>query len=336
MRTPEYLSPTSVSLFYKDITEFYLIYLADHRPPRMPQTQAMAIGAGFDAYVKSFLHEKIFGIGANPLFKFDTLFEAQVEPHNRDWALRHGAHVFAQYKTSGALSDLMLDLNDAEGEPQFEMSITGRVVHSSCVGGIVLLGKPDIHFINKFGAFVVYDWKVNGYMSASTTSPKKGFVKLYDAYVPKISKQHGNAHKDCHLMRVDGIDINIAHFMEDVEVSWADQLTIYSWILGAAVGSKFTIAIDQIVCKGSGEEFPWLRIALHRNRVSEPYQQMLHDKIANVWKVSHGGPEGIFQNMTPEESKARCEVLDLVHQNYSSDHPHSEWFNTMARTHRNF
>ncbi len=336
MRTPKYLSPTSIGMWRKDRREFYLIYLADNRPPRLPQTQPMAIGAAFDAYVKSYLHERIFGKGANPIFKFDTLFEAQVESHNRDWALRHGAHVFSNYKTCGALSDLMLDLNDADGEPQFEMQITGRVVHSSCVGGIILLGKPDIHFINKSGAFLVYDWKVNGYCSESTTSPKKGYIKIYDAFTLKHSKQHGQPHKDCQLMRVDGVYINIAHPMEVVDLGWTDQTTVYSWILGALVGSKFTVGIDQIVCKGSGSEFPYLRVAQHRNRVSEAYQNQLHNEIADIWTRVKKGKSAIFDDVSEKDSTKRCDVLDLIYKNYNDDHQYSDWFNTMTRSHANY
>ena len=336
MRPVEYLSPTSVSVWRKDRSEFYLNYLADNRPPKIPQTQPMSIGAAFDAYVKSYLHERIFGKGANPLFDFDTLFENQVEPHNRDWALKHGAHVFNSYRDCGALSDLMLDLNDAESEPQFEMQITGRVVHSACDNGIILLGKPDIHFINRGGAFIVYDWKVNGYCSEKTTSPKKGYIKIYDAYVPKISKGNGQPHKDCHLMRVDGIYINISFTMDQVDRGWADQLSIYSWMLGAKVGSKFVVAIDQIVGKGSGFEYPYLRVALHRCRVDSEYQVVLHNEIADIWNRIKVGPTAIFDDMTPSESAARCEVLDLYYRNYQDTGPHADWFNEMTRQHKNF
>ena len=60
MRQPEYLSPTSIGLWQKDRQEFYLYYLADHRPPRIAQNEPMAIGAAFDAYIKSYLHEMLF------------------------------------------------------------------------------------------------------------------------------------------------------------------------------------------------------------------------------------------------------------------------------------
>lgn len=336
MRMPTYLSPTSISLWGKDRDEFYLYYLADNRPPRIPQNQAMSIGAAFDAYVKSFLHERLFGKGANPLFEFNTLFEVQVEPHNRDWALIHGAHVFESYRRCGALADLLLDLQGAQGDPKFEMTVQGNIVHSACVGGVPMLGKPDIWFINKSGVFIVFDWKVNGYCSVSITSPKKGFVKIYDAHVEKMSKGHLLPHKDSQLMLVDGININIGHFLEEIEKSWADQTAIYSWILGAPVGSKFTIAIDQIVCKGSDCDFPYLRVAAHRCRVSAAYQEILYNKIADIWNRIVVGPGAIFDDMNQDNSEARCAVLDKVNENYESDHKYSDWFNENTRNHRNF
>jgi hypothetical protein len=336
MRIPKYLSPTSISLWNKDRREFYLYYLADNRPPRIPQNQPMAIGAAFDAYIKSYLYGRLYGTGFNDTFDFKNLFETQVESQNRDWALEHGRHVFQSYQKSGALADLLLDLNNATSDPQFEMQIEGRILHSACVEGIPLLGKPDIHFINKHGSFIVHDWKVNGYCSKSTTSPKKGFTKIYDAYVAKSSKNNMQAHKDCQLMLVDGVNVNIAHYLEEIESSWAMQTAIYSWILGAEIGSKFTVAIDQIVCKGSDTEFPYLRIAAHRNRISSDFQNQLHDTIANIWNRVNRGANAIFDDLTPEESSAKCEILDLVYESYQDDHPHKDWFNEEMRSHKNY
>src|SRR4051812_14365124 len=110
MRKIEYLSPTSLELFYKNQQEFYLRYLSDKRPPRIPQDRPMSVGSSFDAHAKSYLHQNLFGKGHDPKFDLKNLFEAQVEPQNRDWALAAGQHAFDVYKRSGALADLMLDL----------------------------------------------------------------------------------------------------------------------------------------------------------------------------------------------------------------------------------
>ena len=330
MRTPKYLSPTSISRWQSDRQEFYLSYLADHRPPRIPQNQPMSIGAGFDAFVKSYLHTRLFGLGNDPRFEFTTLFEEQVEPQNRDWALKHGAHVFAQYRETGALANLILELADADGDPQFEFTLEGRVAHSACVGGIPLLGKPDLKFVNKSGAFFVDDWKVNGYCSPKTTSPKKGYVRIFND-----GGSQGGPHKDAHLMEVDGVLINIAHTLEQIDIGWANQLTIYSWLLGAEIGSKFIVGIDQIVAKGSGSDFPILRIACHRCRVSSEYQNLLHHEIAQIWTRIQQGPRYIFDG-TPDESEERCKVLDNFHHGYKEEHKDADWFTDATRQHKNF
>ena len=71
-----YLSPTSLSTWKKcvdagDMTEFFIRYLADKRPPRPPQTIPMAVGSAFDAYVKCYIMDRL-GIKGEG---FDVLFE---------------------------------------------------------------------------------------------------------------------------------------------------------------------------------------------------------------------------------------------------------------------
>ena len=55
MRKPTYLSFSSMTLHEKDQDEFYLKYLCENRPGRLPQTGPMCVGSSFDAYVKSAL-----------------------------------------------------------------------------------------------------------------------------------------------------------------------------------------------------------------------------------------------------------------------------------------
>ncbi|KKL78173.1 hypothetical protein LCGC14_2027540, partial [marine sediment metagenome] len=78
MRTPTYLSYSSVSMFEKTPDEFFLKYLAENRPGRLPQTEPMSVGSSFDAYVKAALHTRLFGAGANAEYEFDALFTSQV------------------------------------------------------------------------------------------------------------------------------------------------------------------------------------------------------------------------------------------------------------------
>ncbi len=295
MRTPEYLSPTSVKLYAEDTEEFYFRYLSDTRIPRFPQTQPMAAGSAFDAYVKSYLHNSLFGKGHDVRYELGTIFQEQVEEHNRDWAWEHGRLIFEEYKKSNCLADLMLELSHAVGKPRFEFTVKDDI------NGIPLLGKPDVFFINNFGARVVYDWKVNGYCSPRTKSPMKGFVKLRTKLQ---SEYYPSVHKNCQLKLVNGILINTAMCLEDGDKGWADQLAIYSWLLGEEIGSEeILFGIDQ-VC-GPADK---MRFATHRLRISPEYQFNLFELIKQIWNVIDSG--WIFRNMTEEQSKARCELLD--------------------------
>ena len=326
MRIPKYLSPTSISLFYQDRMEFYLKYLADDRPPRIPQTQPMSVGSSFDAYVKSYIVEKLLGgFETRPEFQFTTIFETQVEKHNRDWALVAGKHCFDCYKRSGALADLMIELELADGEPRFEFTVQ-RVIND-----IPLLGKPDVWFITKDGMHIIMDWKVNGYCSKYNKSPAKGYVAVLDGWDHKEmppSRNHRAPHKDAQLMRLGGITFNAAIFLESVDKSWANQTAIYGWLMGEEIGAKFITGIDQIVAKPA-QPLPLLRIARHRTRVSPSHQQQLWGQVVEVWDTIQSG--WIFNEMTREESDARCKVLDEYHKAYDGTDPNEHWFQSVTR-----
>ncbi len=309
MRQPQHLSPTSLSLFYDNPTEYYLMYLADNRPPKPPQTQPMSIGSSFDAYVKSHLHEKLFGKGHDPRFEFQTLFEAQVEPHNRDWALPNGQYVFDRYKASGSLADLMLELNRAIGPPRFELEIKGAVngtregVQATLID-VPFLGKPDLFFINHVGTHVIFDWKVNGYCSNYPPSPMQGFVKLMDKGVNK------GQHKSAQIMSYKGMMINVATFLEHCDETWARQLAVYSWLCGVEIGADFISAIDQVVCKKVPEGPPLLRFAQHRCRISPNFQWNTFQKAQAAWEIINSNH--FFRDMSQEDSLAKCQSLDGV------------------------
>lgn len=291
MRTPKYLSPTSAKLWSEDREEFYARYLADERQPREPQNHHMAIGSAFDAYCKSYLHEALFGKGADPRYNRDTLFEEQVESQCRDLARRDASYVFEAYCQAGCLSSMLLDLSKAIGDPRFEFTI------NDTIDGVPLLGKPDIFFINEHAARVILDWKVNGYYSKRLKSPMKGYIRLMPG---------NKIHRDCHLLVVDGVMINAAMYLEEGDKGWADQLSIYSWLLGEPVGStNMLVGIDQIC--GPADR---LRFATHRLKISNAHQNDLMMYLKHIWQCITTGH--IFDELTLEESQRRCELLDKI------------------------
>jgi len=307
--------------------EFYLKYLADNRPPKIPQTRPMSVGSAFDAYVKSYLVERLLGRGKLPEFELDTIFKKQVEPCNRDWALAAGKHAFECYKLSGALADLMIELEQADATPRFEFTVQ-RVIDD-----IPLLGKPDVWFITKDGTHVLIDWKVNGYCSKRQVSPKKSYIWCADGWEGAHSRSHRTAHKDAQVMMVGGIKVNLACHLEDVNLTWANQTCLYGWLMGEEIGSKFICGIDQLAC-GPGIGAPRIRVARHRARISSSFQHMLWGKIVACWDTIQSGH--IFNSLSREESLIRQATLDEYHKAYEGDDPNEKWFQEVTRERRGY
>ncbi len=328
MRKPQHLSPTSISLFYSNLTEFYMNYLSDNKPPRMLQTQPMSIGSSFDAYIKAHLHEVLFGKGADPKFDLQTLFEAQVEPHNRDWAWDAGEHAFYEYKRSGALSDLMLELQGSISAPRFEMEVKGVIDGvkegvTRDIGEVPLLGKPDLFYVNKAGANVIHDWKVNGYCSKYNTSPMQGYVRL------RTEGMNKGQHKNAQLLPFKGLMINATSALEDFNVDWARQLAIYAWLCGQDIGGDFVVSVDQLVCKPTTTT-PDIRVAEHRIKIRPKFQWDVFSKAQYIWEVINSNH--VFRDMTLEDSQRKCAALDRTASDLSGHGSADDlWFAQVSR-----
>lgn len=316
-RKPEYLSPSALALFETNQQEYYLRYISPVRPPKMLQTQPMSVGSAFDAHVKSYLHQTIYGKNhpESPKYDLRTLFEAQVESHNREWAWMAGQYVFEQYTKSGALADLMLELSKAADDPRFEFDVKG-VIEGYREGitknkmGVPLLGKPDIRFINSEGAHAIFDWKVNGFCGRFNTSPQPGYVELLEENSGYWIRK--GAHKDAFITRFKGMMVNTGSYFEMYDDAWATQLATYSWLLGETVGTESIIGVDQIVCNGTKMKAgrPLLRIAKHRSRISEQFQFKAMARYQNLWSIVTSEPFYFFRDLSFEDSAAQCQMLD--------------------------
>ena len=73
----------------------------------------MAVGSSFDAFVKAALHKALFD-KIDPKFEFSTIFESQVEPQCRDFALVAGKVCFDAYKLTGAYDELLALLKQSD------------------------------------------------------------------------------------------------------------------------------------------------------------------------------------------------------------------------------
>jgi hypothetical protein len=315
MREIQYLSPSGISTYLQNPSEFYLRYLAEKRPPNVPQTMPMAIGSAFDAYVKSYLHNALFGNSQDPRYELRTIFEAQVEDGMtetgqslREWAWQRGKHVFEQYKQSGALSDLMLELESATGEPRFEFEIRGAVHgyrqgKEEQFGEVTLLGKPDVDFVTKHGVHCILDWKVNGYCAKYARSPSPYYLRMRSA-----GRTNHGAHAKCRPMMIDGMLVNVGCRLEDIDDTWARQLSVYAWLCGESIGSKYVTIIHQLVCNPVTGSLPSIRIAEHVNTVSPEFQQKTFDIACDIWEIAKS--DHFFRDMSKEESQSRCQLLE--------------------------
>ena len=250
----EYLSPSSYHLYLRNEKEFFLAYVARKRSG---PTEPMMIGTAFDVFIKEYLRKCLFGTKPD----LSDLDKQEIPQSVRDKA----SVVFQAYINQGAFTALMKELEQSISPPKFEFTL-----HNT-VNGVPLKGKPDLYFTTKDGVLVIYDWKVNGYMSASTTSPTKGYVWLYEP-----DGKAGKAHKDCIIKECSGIKCNVDYF----DPYWANQLCIYKWLLGDPVGSEqHVIGVDQLVCNP-----PKIRVAKHRSVIRRDYQLALHHDLVRVWR----------------------------------------------------
>lgn len=262
----------------------------------------MAMGSGFDARVKSAIHTAVFGEAATKgsPYEFGSIFEKQVEPHVRDVVAERSLDLFNQYVESGAYGELLGDIVKSPYAPEMEFEAKGEI------RGVPLLGKPDLRYITEINNIhVISDWKVNGSMSKTGASPTQGYKRCLDYG----SRTHGKAHKKYKPMEFKGLEINEC-YLEEFDADWADQLAIYSWLLGEPIGSEdFVIRMEQVACRPVKDRpLPRAKFACHMARISKAHQEKLLARIKMCWQTVTSGH--IFTEMSRAESDEMCEMLD--------------------------
>jgi hypothetical protein len=320
MRTINTLSPSGLFLWESRPDEFFLTRLSEKRPPRTLQDRPAAAGSAFDACAKSALHSALYGAGSDPKYTLEALFEAQVEPHNRDWALGEGKYIFDCYVLSGFYATLLDNLKAAKEPPRFEFTV------EAVLNGVPFLGKPDAKWITPGSIHVVHDWKVNGYCSKSAVSPHKSYQLCRDGFAGKQSKSHCTEHKEFLSYRHGDLTINTT-YLEAANPKWADQLSLYGWAMGEAIGDEdVVLSIHQIVAKPMFESRPQLRVAEFRARVKSTYQHELAARLKRCWDAVSSGH--IFAALSREDSDARCRLLEDT----AGVLPESGYFDEVTKT----
>jgi len=262
----------------------------------------MAVGSGFDAFTKHQIHRDIFGIEETKGTQYDrdTIFESQVEEHVRDIAKERGEDLFQQYVDCGAYGALLEDIAKSPSPPEMEFTVKSEIC------GVPLLGKPDLRYRTIQGVNVICDWKVNGSTSKHGASPTPGYSIARDIWG---SNTNGKCHKKFSPVKYKDVIHDLATL--DVRCDyWADQLSIYSWLLGEPVGSEeYVVRMEQIACRQvKSRDLPRAKFATHMNKISESYQHGVMARAAECWATIQSGH--IFTDMPREDSDSQCDLLD--------------------------
>lgn len=260
----------------------------------------MAVGSAFDAYVKNLIHIEMYGPRATRGTDFDmfTILNSQVEEEFRETAVKIASDLFTQYLDSGAYDSLAAEVK-AGSDLGMEFTKQGEV------GGVPLLGKPDLRFRNEAGLHVITDWKVNGSMSATGASPQVGYRMCHDYG----SRTHLKSHPKFTGTLVGGTLVSDVP-MDQTTPYWAEQLAMYGWLCGEPVGSQdFVVRIEQIACRPvKTRELPRAKFAQHVARVSEEAQRGLLERLQRCWEACQTGH--VFTEMSREGNDAQLWEID--------------------------
>jgi hypothetical protein len=284
-----YLSYSAFKLFEQDPEKYYLRYMTKNDAARDPQNHHMAVGSAVDAFIKAELYKRLIGKG-DPAFELQTLFEAQVESPQRDQAWVAGAKLFELYEKLGGLKNILECMRGCVGEPRFEKEIVGPVE------GVIILGRPDIHYIHRMGARIVHDFKAQGWYAQTKAQPKPGYLKISPG---------GKASRDCMPMLHKGFEINVTKTMNVSHLEWAEQLSMYAWTLGEQVGGDFILTIDHFCCDQQGGEH---RLAWYAALCNSQWQREFFNRLKRAWEHIQQGH--VFIGMSKAENDMKCSVLD--------------------------
>ena len=306
----KYLSPSSIAA-WENLENFVKWYMVYPPLPRAEQSNAMALGSSFDAFVKNELSRCIYGGGSVKLgetYHLETLFKKQVNnPDDQSWAWEEGGYLFLKYKDHGAFDDLLIDMEGCT-ELIFEESILKNITMPD--GTVVpIKGIPDCSYRHRNGKLVILDWKCNNFRSSRKISPQKNYI---------IERPDGRSHNNVTPRDIDGIFMQDEYCFSDTNDKWAAQLAIYGWLRGQEIGSSFIGQIDQILCE-PGETKPESRSVTYRSFITPEYQFMLADRITKIWKTIQSGH--IFLNLSREESDAKMVALSRYNEMANSGNP---------------
>ncbi len=302
---PSYYSPSSCSKFYQDRAEYYLMYLAKTRAPRMKSTPAMNLGNVYDSLVTHAIAVMFYGLSdvrTQTEFSMETLMEACHEDHlDMDEQLAIAQDIFNQYKATGGFAALCAELRQADPG---SIKMQQKSYYNS-PKGYTLFGYMDISFTIG-DVLVVRDFKLNGYFSKAGITLIKNYI---DAF-PKDVKRVKYPHKDVFLSKhVCGLQFAFGCASKAIP-QYARQLATYGWALNGnkAPVENLLLGIEQVSCKRGSNRVPEIMFARTSNFIKPDAQLQLLKEYDFMHETIISGH--IFDDLTREESDAKCVELN--------------------------
>ncbi len=305
-------SPSSFNLYNTNRIEFVKRYLLDPRPPYDPQTVQMALGSGFDAFVKNEMMRCLYGEESVKLgeeYHLETLFNAQVqdeEMRTRVWELSGG--IFLRYKDSGAFDQLLIDMEGSE--PEFEKELLGPL--DLCGTILNIRGFPDGFYTTALGILVILDWKCTAYTSKKKMSPLKYYILERDG----DKRRH---HKNIKPILKNNLLIQDEYCFSKTDKKWATQICIYGWMLGKKVGEPFIGQIEQIICEPNVIENPKIRVVTYKSEIKSEFQVQLSENLSTAWNRIQNGD--FFDGLNTAEADKKITELDKLNTMRAEDNP---------------
>ena len=90
------------------------------------------------------------------------------------------------------------------------------------------------------------------------------------------------------------------------------------------------MAIDQLCCKPGSGRWPTIRVAEHRCQIGPDFQHKTLEDYKGLWSVIHGDTFHYFPEKSFEESKARCDALDMQYAAFTEAEGES-WIKELMR-----
>lgn len=321
MRMPKHLSASSFLMYKQNRDKFVQTYLTDTQIQREAQTPAMAIGSSFDAFAKNELARCILGgstVKQGEPFHLQTLFEKQVQEEAlRTWAWEEGGFLFLRYKDLGAFDELLTDLEGHQGDVIFDLECVKEIELPSGFK-VPVKGYPDCAYVHRSGVPVILDWKCNNYCGVNKKSPSKHYV---------VERPSGRSHKDIQVELQDGLKIQKQYCFSEVDVKWATQLTMYSWLLGYPIENDAIVQIDQLLCQPGQAHHPDIRAVTYRGFVNKAFQNQLAVDLEQCWTAIQSGH--IYHEVPREESDRRVAALERHAAMSITSNPIMDILNTM-------